>query len=363
MEQLRGLTATTPVKRSVFDMAGLCAYLRRSFAEQNPAGLVAATERLDKALLLLPKDTSLETEYLDLLTSQVAGLYDDKTKQMYVVSSTGAIGPVEEITYAHEFTHALQDQAFGLTSVVGDARDQGDRSLARSALVEGDATLVMSLWAQQNLTPAELAQVASAASPAATAVLDAAPAILREPLLFPYTSGLGLAMGAWQSGGGFAGVNALFKNPPASTEQVLHPDKLASREPPVTVTFPADLATRLGTGWAVRMQDTLGELQLGILVRTGDPSAGSDPAAGWGGDRVALLAGPGGASAVVLDARWDTTKAAGSFQAALDPLLAKLKAAGSHAAILVPAPNRVVLLVCDSDATLGRIAGVLGLAG
>ena len=82
------------------------------------------TETLYKELGLLPADDSLEQLYLDLLTSQVAGLYDDKTKHMYVVTNTGTIGPIEEITYAHEFTHALQDQRFGLRSVVGDALDQ-----------------------------------------------------------------------------------------------------------------------------------------------------------------------------------------------------------------------------------------------
>jgi hypothetical protein len=170
-------------------------------------------------------------------------------------------------------------------------------------------------------------------------------------------------MGAYQSGGGFAGIDALFRNPPDSTEQVLHPDKLNPREAPVPVAFPAGLAKRLGTGWSVPLQDTLGELQLGILVRTGNPSAGTDPAAGWGGDRVALLDGPSGASAVVLDTRWDTTGAAGSFQAALAALQQKLTGAGSHVAVLVPSPGRVVLLVCDSDATLSLVAGVLGLAG
>ena len=146
--------------RGVFDQAGLCAYLRASFRDQNPEALVQATETLYKQLLLIPQDASLEKLYLDMLTSQVAGLYDDKTKKMYVVSKDGTIGPAEKITYAHEFTHALQDQRFELKNVVGDAPDQSDRTLARTALVEGDATLLMSLWAQQHLSLADLGAVA-----------------------------------------------------------------------------------------------------------------------------------------------------------------------------------------------------------
>ena len=136
----------------MFDTPGLCAYLRAGFRKDNPEELVKGTETLYKELGLLPQDASLEQLYLEMLTSQVAGLYDDETKQMYVVSKDGAVGPVEEITYAHEFTHALQDQRFDLSKVVGKDTDQSDRTMARSALVEGDATLLMSLWAQRFLT-------------------------------------------------------------------------------------------------------------------------------------------------------------------------------------------------------------------
>lgn len=359
---LRGITATTPVARGVFDVPGLCAYLRESLRKDNPAELIAATDTLYHELQLLPAGMTLERVYLDLLTSQIAGLYDDDTKRMYVVTKSGAIGPVEEITYAHEYTHALQDQAFGLRKLVGDDRDQGDRALARSALIEGDATLVMSLWAQQQLTAAELAEVASSLDPAGTAALEAAPTILRDSLLFPYTSGLTVALGGFQSGGGFGGVDALFASPPDSTEQVLHPDKFAAREEPVPVAFPRDLATSLGAGWTVPLQDTLGEFQLEILLREGGASGTRTAAAGWGGDRVALLEGPSGAVGVVLDTVWDSNDDASEFETALGGLVAKLTAVGRSPAVLRPAGNRVVLISADSPDTLGRLANVLGLA-
>jgi len=362
VQKLRGITATAPVERGVFDTAGLCAYLRQSFSAQNPAALVKATEDLYKQLLLLPEDASLEQLYLDLLTSQVAGLYDDETKHMYVVSKGGGIGPVEEITYAHEFTHALQDQKFVLKSVVGEALDQSDRSMARSALVEGDATLLMSLWAQQHLTRDELAQVATSADPASEAVLASMPAILKDPLLFPYTSGLAMSLAAFTSGG-FDGVNAIYANPPDSTEQLLHTDKLAARETPIAVTFPDDLASRLGTGWKISMQDTLGEFLLGVVLGEGGAPDSTEAAAGWGGDRVALLEGPGGEMATVIDTTWDSTQEATEYAKALEPFVTKLVAAGRSATVLRPAGERAVLIVAESPDTMGRVANVLGLAG
>ena len=363
--QLRGLEPGAPVERAVLDEAGLREFVTSSFNEDNPEELVTGFERLYKELLLMPEDESLEDLYIELLTSQVAGLYDDETKRMYVISRTGDIGPTEKVTYAHEFTHALQDQAFGLRSLVGEETDQGDRTLARTTLVEGDATLLMSLWAQQHLTPAELAEAVGASDPAAEAVLARMPAILKETLLFPYTAGLQLTLGDW-SGGGFAAIDARYDDPPDTTEQVLHADKLAADEPAVKVTFPADLAGRLGAGWSVPIQDTLGEFQLEIVLRDGGGASGSvsaDAAAGWGGDRVALVEGPDGATGVVLDTAWDTRADAREYAAALDGLVASLKAAGRSASVLTPAPDRVVLVTADSDRTLGRLANVLGLAG
>ena len=362
VEQIRGLTASTPVVREVLDAAGLCVVLRQAIALQDPKSLMDATERAYKQLLLIPQDASLVKLYLALYSGQVIGLYDDVSKRMYVVAGTGVTTPLGQITYAHEFTHALQDQTFNLSALKGSATDQGDRSLAISALVEGDAVLSMSLWAQAALTPDQLAQVATASDPAASAALDATPAILREPLMFAYNAGLSMALRAYQSGGGFGGVDALFRNPPTTTEQVLHPDKLAILEPAVPVTVPASLLSTLGAGWTVTLQDTLGEEQLGILVRTGDPKAGADPAAGWGGDRLELIEGPNGAQAVVLDTVWDTEPAALAFRTAVRPYVDMLHAAGRTVAIVaVTTNNRVVLVVADSANTLGLVGGPYGV--
>jgi hypothetical protein len=363
VQAIRGLTATKPVPRNTVDQASLCAYLRQSMDRDNPPEFVAATERLYQELGLLAPGVSLEKAYLDLRTGQVIGFYDETTKQMYLVSSSGGFGPIQQITYAHEYDHALQDQAFGVQAVIGTAKDQSDRSLARLALVEGDATLLMSLWAQQNLTPGQLIQAASAADPASQAALDAAPPILRQTALWPYLGGLNLVRGAYQTSASYAGVDALWRNPPDTTEQVLHPDKLTQREPAIPVSFPADFAKRLGPGWKLTLGDTLGEVELNVLMQTGDDKAGPDPAAGWGGDRVALVQGPGGVAGAAVDTRWDSSTAAGNAFDELQKLVLKLNGQGKHAAVLMPSATRVVLVSADSDAILGAIANVLGLAG
>ena len=132
MTAIRGLTLNSPVQRATFDRAALGKFVEASFKRDNPAALVDSNERLLKGLALMPQDASLRDLYVEMLTSQVAGLYDDTTKKMYVVTETGEIGPAEEITYAHEYTHALQDQAFTLGAIKGEATDQSDRALART---------------------------------------------------------------------------------------------------------------------------------------------------------------------------------------------------------------------------------------
>jgi hypothetical protein len=132
------------------------------------------------------------------------------------------------------------------------------------------------------------------------------------------------------------------------------------------VTFPDDLATRLGSGWKVSLQDTFGEEQLKIVLESGGGAAESEAttaAAGWGGDRVALVEGPGGATGIVLHTTWDTPADADGFAAALAKVEAKLRSAGRSANVLTPSAKEVVLVTGDSDATVTKLANVLGLAG
>jgi hypothetical protein len=214
---------------------------------------------------------------------------------------------------------------------------------------------------QANLSATEMGQIASAKYPEAEAALARLPEIVKQSLLFPATSGINLALGDYAQGG-FAAIDKRFASPPDSTEQILHADKRAAGEKPMVVAFPEGLASRLGTGWTVPIQDTMGEMQLEILLREGGASKSKDAAAGWGGDRVALVEGPDGAVGVVLDTAWDTEADAAEYAAALGPLVAKLEAAGRSAAVLVPESDRVVLVSGSSDDVLGRVANVLGLA-
>ncbi len=363
VEQLRGLDQHSPVARKILDEDQLRTLILAEFDKTNPPALVAATEKVEKSLGLLPADASLKDLDVQLLSSQVAGLYDPDTRTMDVVSKSGQVGPLEEITYAHEFDHALQDQNFGLKKLGLDDTSNSDRALARLALPEGDATLLMSLWAESNLNAVQLLQVATQANdPSQTALLNAMPDDLKETLLFPYEQGLSWVSGL-QAGGDWAAVNAAYASPPDSTEQILHPAKWASHEVPVAVTIPASLPTRLGPGWTMPLTDTLGELQLRIwLEQVGKlPAAQAEAAAaGWGGDRIALVEN-GSTFGLAVITKWDTPADATEFAAAAGPTLKLLP---SSTAMIDPgSTSQVVLFVASDQATISALAGALGLAG
>ena len=361
---IRGLPPKATVEPKTLADAGIKKLVADSFEKDNPKEVVKANERLYKALGLLPEDASLSKLYIDLLGSQVAGLYNPDDKSLYVVSRSGGLGPAEKTTFAHEFTHALQDQNFDLGTLQLDEIGAGDRSLGRLALVEGDAVLSQSGWQTKYLSQAELIQLftQSANDPSAAQLLSMAP-ILRDSLLFPYTSGLTF-VSTLQGGGGWDAVNRAYGRPPASTEQILHPEKYDAKEAPIGVQLPKDLATRMGSGWSVALEDSFGEFQMGVWLRGNTSiSAGvaNEAAAGWGGDRVAVLNGPNGAWAVAMRTVWDTAGDAAQFEAAASSLVDGL----ASPAALLPGPGgpeRWVIVGSDG-ATLNAVSNALGLAG
>jgi hypothetical protein len=363
VQAIRELRAKSPVDPKVVDAAAMTKKITDELAHGTPPAVEQATERAFKALGLLAPDASLQQLYLQLLTSQVAGLYDPTAKTLYVLSKQGALGPFERVTFSHEFDHALQDQNFGLEKLKVDAIGEGDRDLARLALPEGDATLLMSLWAQQHLTPAETIQLlAESQDPEQTRTLAAMPSILRETLLFPYTTGLQFVLGL-QGSGGWAAVDAAYATPPASTEQLLHPDKYVSHEAVLPIDVPADLAKRLGPGWSVPLTDSLGEFQLRIWLRdVGKMSetTATNAAAGWGGDRIVVANGPAGAWAFALVSRWDSAAEATEFAAAAKTAVGKL---ADDASMIGPDGDRVTVLVGSDQSSLSHLAAALGGRG
>lgn len=359
--RIRGLDAENPVDPVILDEAGIRELTEKSVREDNPPELMAANERLLKGLGLLPEDDSLEDLYVELLGSQVAGLYSPDDKELYVVSRSGDLGPTEKSTFAHEFTHALQDQNFGIEALDINEVGEGDRGIARLSLVEGDATLAMSYWQIESLSQLELLRlIGESLNPEISGSLDEMPAILRESLLFPYVQGLTFVQ-SLQAAGGWQEVNDAYADPPASTEQILHPEAYVAGELPVDVELPDDLAARMGEGWSVGLEDTFGELQLRIWLDQSAAEGGVDStvaSTGWGGDRIALLDGPDGSWAIVIETAWDGALDATEFTAGATAVLDEIDGSGE---VIPGADDRgVTVLLGSGDDAVDQLRSALG---
>jgi hypothetical protein len=363
---LRGLPAKQRLEPTILDEAQLRVRIEAQFRAENPPAEIAASQATLIAMGLLPPGTSLADLYVNLLGSQVAGVYDPAKKQIYVVARSGTIGALEKVTFAHEFTHALQDQNFGLKGITTDVIGQGDRSLAHLALIEGDASLLMTQWLASHLDSAGIAQIL-AGGPAAQAQLNATPPFLRDALMFPYLDGERFVISLWATGG-WAAVNRVFGRAPNSTEQILHPDKYAANEKPVTVPLDAGaIAARLGSGWTATPADTLGEFQIGSWLRArgvtgaGGSVSGDTAAAGWGGDRYALVDGPNGAYGLVILTTWDTPADAAEFAAAATQAVRGVPGQGRVVRIAsgsaVPGGGEVAVLYASDATILAKLAG------
>jgi hypothetical protein len=293
----------------VISRAELADELEEVFNETWTEEQLAADNLTLRAMGLLAEEQDIRQLTESLYADQVLGFYDFEARRMVVVTDAGLTAEAK-ITYAHEFTHAMQDEAFDTGAQREGQPDEDDPALARLALEEGDATLAMLRWALDgNLSPDEMAGIAATPIPDMSAI----PPWMVRQLTFPYESGATFVTQLWAAGGWDA-VNAAYDQPPVSTEQVLHPEKYLAGEPPLAVADP-DVAVRLGSGWREVEATTVGEAMVGIwLEQLGADRSDADAAAlGWGGDELSVARGPDGAWAMAWQLEWDAPVHATEF--------------------------------------------------
>jgi hypothetical protein len=322
VSHIRGLAPQYQPELRLLDHASLHAYLVDEFNRTYLASERAADQQEMVALGFLRPDQDVVQLQLRLLDDQVVGIYDTDARALFVVSDQDAFGPAARITYAHEFNHALQDQNFDLQKLAPRHPDSNDRSLAVHALIEGDAILLQTLWAVANLSQAEIAALIRGSGDSGTDALAESPPLLRTELLFPYVDGLNFVRQAYRDGGNsYAAVDAIFRDPPESTAQILHPDKYRRHVHPVRVLLP-DVATTIGADWRRVGAGVLGELDTRVLLEQGGLSQAeaSRIASHWSGDGWQLVdTGSGGA--IALESTWETPDAAAEFFSAYSKTL------------------------------------------
>ncbi len=316
----RGLGLLTGLQRDMMSEEELKdVVVNEFFADYTPED--AAKDALElKVFGLLEPDFDLLQFYLDLYSEQIAGYYDSETKEMYVVG--GEFTGLERLTYAHEYTHVLQDQHFDLENGLNLNDDtcevDTEYCAAASALVEGDASLSEQFWFLANGTEQDRNDILNFQQTYSSPVYDSAPAFMKEDFLFPYQQGFDFA-NALYSRGKWAAIDAAYANPPVTTEQILHPERYPDDKPvPVEI---ADYITELGPGWSEYDRNVMGEWYTYLVLGAGrsanirlDQDDAKTAAAGWGGDTYLFLINETSSdTAFIWLSTWETQKDSNEF--------------------------------------------------
>ncbi len=325
------------VERRLTSRDQVVAYVEKHMAEDEDARRLRRAELVLKKFGLLPRDFSLENFLLALLREQVAGYYDAKTQTVNLLDWVGAEQQREVM--AHELTHALQDQSFGLekwmkagTADLNDEKvptaadiDNDEISAARQAVVEGQAMAVLLDYmlaptGQSLLGSPQIVEAVKAGMLVGTAdsvQFHSAPLYMKEALTFPYRYGLDFVTELLRKGGKEMAFAGAFTNPPRSTRQIMEPKTYLSGEridPMPLPDFPQIFRNyeRFDVG-------AIGEFDLAVLI---DQYAGADAARGlyphWRGGYY-YAARPKGDPAAPLGllyvSRWSNAGKAAEFAA------------------------------------------------
>jgi hypothetical protein len=287
MSQITGLSQRSPVKKTLRSRDEIRAYVIREMNEDKEPAERYKSARAAEALGLLPLGFDLDNFMVDLLTEQIAGLYDPKAQEFYIADWI----PIDDqrMVMAHELTHALQDQHYKIEAWVKAARPNDDAELARESVLEGSAMAAMIdyLLLDKGLS---LKNIPSFDPGTMLGDLDdsphmkAAPPFIRDSLIFPYLQGLTFSAAILKPNG-WPSMDRVFTHPPVSTQQIMHPSLYKTNNVPATLSLPP-VDALLGPDYIKLEDNVLGEFGWKeVLQQFLDEARATPLAAAWEGDR------------------------------------------------------------------------------
>jgi hypothetical protein len=292
LSQITGLKPLKAVGHELIGKQRVKQFLEQRIKEEIKPEELRAEELTLKKFGFLPPEYDLKQATIDLITEQAAAFYDYRKKRLYVLDSNPS--SVQQIALVHELAHALADQHVNLDKYVERAKQSDDGTMARLAVVEGQATWLMSEYMARRMgmslkTSPSIVQIMAGQAGLAAGqfpVFDKAPLYLRETLLFPYTQGMVFQHAVFDKEGQ-AAFASVFTRPPASTQQVLHPEKYLAGDKPADPPLPALAAQG---EYRVLAEGSVGELDHSILLRQyASREAAESVAPRWRGGSYRLL--------------------------------------------------------------------------
>lgn len=292
LSEITGFKLRHEVPSRIIDREQLKKFLEQRIRDEIDPEEIRVEELILKKFGFVPQDFNLKKSYVDLYTEQAAAFYDFRKKRLVLLDTENAT--IQETALVHELAHALADQHFRLRKFLEKAGDNDDAELARMAVMEGQATWLMSEYMLQQrgkslVTSPEMMDTITrmiASSSGQHPVLNHVPLYMRESLLFPYTEGMKFQEAVVRKMGkrAFAEV---FRHPPQSTQQVIHPAMYFKR---VRAKAPRLPRLRDQRSYRKLAEGVLGEFDWDVLLRQyAGRRAAQRLAPGWRGDRYRLL--------------------------------------------------------------------------
>jgi hypothetical protein len=318
IEKALGVKFKTPPKLEIRSRDQVRDFLVGKLREPEVVKQIANQEAAQKLLGLLPDTLHLTDLFIRVLTEQIIGYYDPKTKVLYVVN--GAPEEYAGITIMHELVHALQDQYMNLDSLEHISGDD-DRAASVQAVIEGQATyeqIYLMSGGSGNIAAQlpggwESMRADIREAQKTQPVFASAPMVIQETLLFPYINGAEFIRRYRDKHSAQLPIDRF----PISTKQLMHDSAYFAKQPdqPSEVTLPA-IAGSID-------QNNFGEFgtRLFIYKHTGSQDISIRASNGWDGDRYALVKTPAG-NAIVWVSVWDTPGDAAEFMSAVDTVTA-----------------------------------------
>jgi len=268
LTSISGLSFRKKVACDLISKEKVNEFLKKKVKEVASPSELRAEELTLKKFGLVPADFDLARSTVDILTEQAAAFYDYHAKRLFITDWTPS--GTRDAALAHELAHALADQNFNLKRFIRQARQSDDAALARMAVMEGQATWMMSEFlarklGQSLLGTAGLAESMNRSGDTAGQfpVFEGAPLYIRETLIFPYNKGMVFQQAVAEKLGqeAFAEV---FRKPPVSTQQILHAERYFAAVTPVVPPLPRIASLH---GYKGLIQGTFGELDHAIFIR------------------------------------------------------------------------------------------------
>lgn len=316
---IRGLQIKNQVPCLVQDKGAVKAFLDETIEQDLPPQKLAMEQLAYRAIGMIPDNFDYGSGLVQFLVSQLGGYYDPKRKRFVMAAWLPAV--VQEPVAVHELTHALQDQYYDLGKLLDPKSDNSDKSVALSALIEGDATAVMLDHERQLHGMPPIANDSSIDALILQQVLGASfasqtsgvPESLQAMLIFPYTSGLRFVHSLLRKGG-YREVGQAYTRPPNSTREILHPSEYLAKSftPSIPSTNEIDGAL---SDYLPEYSDVLGEFGISSLLSNSARTRRRGPkaAAGWIGDKLGVFPERDGKRLVSWKTRWESEEDAREF--------------------------------------------------